>query len=386
MTDLAQSKTHQVRAVLEVSIEGMFFNPHRADGIELTFEGDTNLRFHLRPLKPEKDASGMHCGLECKVYATFEVPHEQAAFVDAYNRKQMLRVADGIKLPLVERSGRILIDEDGTFPNDFHPRRNVCPSDIVEFIESIEADLTAHSERFLKLVRWRQGIDSAGNIIKHTSLYWTASESGSYPVVPLPGTVSELTLPGHLGIQWDDEYKSEISDLWNTPEIVEPLGHALLREAASVSNESPRSSILIMTAALETAVKMHISKHAPDTAWLMEKTASPPIFNILRDYIPLLHIGRGEDMSFWLHLRPLIGRVEKLVVVRNKVAHTGRIPADADAIYNNLQLVCDFLYILDVLDGMEWAKTRVSSDVRKLLNWPIPKNDRFVVTIRQGQY
>jgi hypothetical protein len=187
-----------------------------------------------------------------------------------------------------------------------------------------------------------------------------------------------------MGIQWDEQYKSEIFDLWNMPETVEPLGHALLREAASVSNESPRSSILIMTAALETAVKMHISKLAQDTAWLMEETSSPPIFKILRDYIPLLHTRRGKDMSYWSQLRPLILRIQKLIEVRNKVAHTGRIPAGADTIYNNLQLVCDFLYILDVLDGMEWAKTRVSAKVGDLLNWPKARNGRHFISITQG--
>jgi len=209
--------------------------------------------------------------------------------------------------------------------------------------------------------------------------------SGDYPCAPLPGATYELSVPGLMGIQWDEHYKSEIFDLWNTPETVEPLGHALLREAASVSNESPRSSILIMTAALETAVKMHISKLAPDTAWLMEEIASPPIFKILRDYIPMLHARRGKDVSYWPLLRPLIGRVQKLIEVRNKVAHTGRIPSDADTIYNNLQLVCDFLYILDVLDGMEWAKTLVSKNVGDLLNWPKPRNGRHFISITQGR-
>ena len=378
-----QVETQEIRVVLVVWIEGMFFNPHRAEGIELAVGGNANLRFHLCPLLPERDASGRTCGLECKVYATLEATHEQASFIDAYNKKRILRVAESVKLPLLDRAGRILIDENGDFPNDFHPTRCDCPTDIVQFIEEIEAELTLHADRFLKLIRWRQGIDATGDIIKHTSLYWTVDKSGDYPGAPLPGPISKLSVPGLMGIQWDEQYKSEIYDLWNIPDTVEPLGHALLREAASVSNESPRSSILIMTAALETAAKMHISKLAPDTAWLMEETASPPIFKILRDYIPMLHTRRGEDMSYWPLLRPLIVRVQRLIEVRNKVAHTGQIPADADAVYNNLQLVCDFLYILDVLDGMEWAKSRVSSNVGDLLNWPKARNGRHFVSITQ---
>jgi hypothetical protein len=384
MTDSLQLKTQPIRVVLVVWIEGMFFNPHRAEGIELNVGENEDLRFQLGPMHPDKDASGRRCGLECKVYATLQATDDQAAFIGAYNQKRMLQVADNVELPLVDQSGRILIGEDGSFPKDYHPTRNECPVDIVQFIEKIEADLTAHADRFLKLIRWRQGIDAAGDIIKHASLYWTVEKSGDYPGAPLTGATYRLSAPSLMGIQWDEQYKSEIFDLWNMPETVEPLGHALLREAASVSNESPRSSILIMTAALETAVKMHISKLAQDTAWLMEETSSPPIFKILRDYIPLLHTRRGKDMSYWSQLRPLILRIQKLIEVRNKVAHTGRIPAGADTIYNNLQLVCDFLYILDVLDGMEWAKTRVSAKVGDLLNWPKARNGRHFISITQG--
>jgi hypothetical protein len=378
-----QVETQEIRVVLVVWIKGMFFNPHRAEGIELATGGDADLRFHLHPLHPDKDASGRACGLECKVYATLGATREQASFIDAYNKKRIIRVAEGVALPLVDRTGRILIDEDGDFPNDFHPTRSDCPTDIVQFIEGIEAKLTLHADRFLKLIRWRQGIDATGDIIKHTSLYWTVDTSGDYLVAPLPGPISRLTVPGLMGIQWDEQYKSEISDLWGMPDTVEPLGHALLREAASVSNESPRSSILIMTAALETAVKMHISKLAPDTAWLMEEAASPPIFKILRDYIPTLHTSRGVDMSYWPRLRPQIGRVQRLIEVRNKVAHTGRIPTEADSVYDNLQLVCDFLYILDVLDGMEWAKTRVSANIGNLLEWPEARNGRHFVSTQE---
>jgi len=131
-------ENEQIRVVLVVWIKGMFFNPHRAEGIELYVGGNDDLRFRLRPLYPDKDASGRARGLECNVYATIDATHEQAAFIDAYNNKRMLRLGDHVALPFVDHSGRILISEDGTFPKDFHPTRNECPVDIVQFIEKIE--------------------------------------------------------------------------------------------------------------------------------------------------------------------------------------------------------------------------------------------------------
>ena len=45
---------------------------------------------------------------------------------------------------------------------------------------------------------------------------------------------------------------------------------------------------MIMTAALEAAIKIHIGKITPETDWLMEKTPSPPMHKMSREYLPLL--------------------------------------------------------------------------------------------------
>lgn len=183
------------------------------------------------------------------------------------------------------------------------------------------------------------------------------------------------------GIHWDSEHSTDLQELWSVNDLAEPLGHALVREAAALASESPRSSILIMTAALETAVKMHISHVAPDTAWLLEEIPSPPIFKILRDYIPAIHRIRGNEIHFWEKVKPSIKKVQKLIELRNKVAHTGKIPEDAGPIRNDLILVSDMLYLLDVLDGHDWAKPLVSHDLRKALNWPNPKHGRLYLKI-----
>jgi hypothetical protein len=187
-----------------------------------------------------------------------------------------------------------------------------------------------------------------------------------------------------LGLKWGDEYDSELRQLWSTNALIEPLGHTLLHEACSLAVESPSGAILIMVAAVETSIKTHISRVAPDTAWLMEELQSPPIFNVLRDYIPWVHQRRGEDMSFWTLVWPAIKKIKKLIEVRNKVAHTGKIPEDAEPVRAYLQVVSDILYLLDVLDGHEWAKQRVSHSARKLLEWPNPNNQRIMATITMG--
>jgi hypothetical protein len=378
MTDYSQ-----IKFLLVSHVEGMYFNPLRAEGLEFTPAGDNNLRFVLRPADPERDACGTWGGLECKAYTASPATKDQAIFVDSYNKhKVMHRVADGISLPFKPQN-EILIAEDGSCKEGFRPRRYLFPADISQLIEAAEAHLAVQTDRFLKLLRWRQGIDGPGEGVKHRSLYWRVGE-GDYPIAPRGGDPShEVTLNGMCGIQWDDEHFTGLQELWEMKDVTEPLAHTLVREAATLASESPRSSILIMTAALETAVKMHISDIAPDTAWLMEESPSPPIFKILRDYLPLIYRAHGKELDFWDKVKPFIKKTQKLIEIRNKVAHTGRIPEDAGPIQDDIKLVLDLLYLLDVLNGMEWAKTLASHELRQALGWPTPKDLKFTVTVKE---
>jgi hypothetical protein len=365
--------------VLVTYTKGIFFNPHKPEGLEFIPSTEPRLRFVLKPKDPERDACGNSLGLECKVFATYPATKEQSMFVDSYNNHRvMLRVADNISLPY-KRNEEILIDENGNYKEAFHPRRHLCPSDICQLIELVESELVTKTDNFLKLLRWRQGIDASGEMIDHYALYWRVGE-GNYPGAPLEERNTSITIPTMFGIHWDNADMIDLQELWAN-DVEEPLAHALIREAASIASESPRSAILIIAAALETAVKMHISSIAPDTDWLMEEVPSPPIFKILRDYIPLIHSRRGKELVFWDKLKPFIKKSQKLIELRNKVAHTGKIPDDADSIRSYLTLVSDLLYVLDFITGHEWAKSLVSYEFRKALDWSSPTHQRSQILL-----
>jgi len=364
--------------------KGMFFNPHRPEGLEFIPSIEPGLRFVLRPTNPKGDACGNREGLASSTYATYPATNEQSMFVDSYNNcGVMLRVADDISLPYKPKV-EILIDANGKYKNDAHPSRYLCPSDIFELIELAESELASKTDNFLKLLRWRQGIDAPGEIIAYRSLYWKVG-AGEFLLAPEKRNPSHKSvIPGMFGIHWDDEDPINLQGLWTKNDIAEPLGHTLVREAAAIALDSPRSAILIMTAALETAVKMHISCIAPDTDWLIEEIPSPPIFKILRDYIPLIHSRRGKELDFWDKVKPFTKKVQKLIELRNKVAHTGKLPENSGSIYDDLKLVSDLLYLLDVLTGHDWAKSHVSHEFRRALDWPKPTHDRFMLTIIEG--
>jgi hypothetical protein len=370
---------YQIDFALIATVQGMHFEPHRPDGIEFKVENDRNLRICLVPSDPEEDACGSRLGLVCKVCATFAASELQFRFAEGYNQNVMTDVAADVKLPY-QINGRTVISDDGRFATTDHPGRYLCPEEIQNLLESVDTELASKMDRFLYLLRWRQDFDSESRVVNNRSLYWRTKE-GDYPIAPMEGGPRTVTMPCMLGLHWGDDYESELGELWSTDGLIEPLGHTLLHEAGSLAEASPRSAILILTAAIETAVKMHLSTAAPDTAWLMEEIQSPPVFKILRDYIPSVHKGRGVDMSFWVKLLPLFKETQKLIEIRNKVAHTGCIPVTTSPIRDYLELASDILYILDVLDGHEWAKQRVSHPIRKQLGWPNPNNARMCMTI-----
>jgi hypothetical protein len=64
-----QGELVKMDLLLEARIDGIFFNPHRPEGIDLKIEGKENLRFSLRPRDPKEDASGMYRGLVCRLAA-----------------------------------------------------------------------------------------------------------------------------------------------------------------------------------------------------------------------------------------------------------------------------------------------------------------------------
>jgi hypothetical protein len=372
--------------VLVTHIKGMFFNPLRPEGLEFKPVGDSGLRFILKP-KNHKDACGDWGGLECKTYATYPATKDQSIFVDSYNhRKIMTRVADGIALPFKSKiHDRILLNEDGSFEG-YYPRRYLCPPDISKLIENVENDLALKTDRFLKLLRWRQGIDAPGEVVTHRTLYWKTGEGGEHLLAPPDGGPHKQTTHQTMfGIRWGEEYSKDLQELWSLDDLIEPLGHVLLREAAALATESPRSSMLIMATALETAVKIHITQIVPNTGWLMEKMPSPPIHKVLRDYIPEIHQANGNEIEYWGKIKPFINKVEQLFNVRNIVAHTGKIPnkigkVKVASIREYLELVSDMLYLLDVLDGHDWAKTFACYGLGQALGWPSPKDSRYTVT------
>ena len=70
--------------------------------------------------------------------------------------------------------------------------------------------------------------------------------------------------------------------------LSEPLTHSLFREAYAQRVTNRRSSLVLAVAAAEVAVKRCATILAPRAAWLLEELPSPPIAQMITDFLPSL--------------------------------------------------------------------------------------------------
>jgi hypothetical protein len=283
-----------------------------------------------------------------------------------------------MELPLVQR-GEIKIDETGHIADGFSVPFELYPPALQTVCDEVFRELRTGLERFLKLLRWQQEIDAPHRVFDfEPALYWRIAD-GPYRIVGQKRGEG-FTARSPAGIQWSDADQREFAELWAQRAAEEPLAHELLREARVALDGSPRSALLLAATALETGVKMHAAKLVPDAGWLLSEMPSPPIHKMLRAYLPNLHAARGVGLADWARLRPLFNHAQKLAEYRNDLTHAGQMPSDVLAALPELiNTVSDLLYVLDVLEGHDWAKGCVGHMTRTLLGWPSPRRARYFV-------
>jgi hypothetical protein len=282
-----------------------------------------------------------------------------------------------IQLPYSER-GETQIDLDGHLREGFSLYFELYPKELQTLCDEARENLERAVLRFLRLLRWNQ--DNNGPHLPlqgGLTLYWCPEGDAYHHVAERS---SSSTGRSSDGVTWDEQDQAELADLWQSSGVEEPLAHELIREATSLMPTFPRGALLGAATALETGVKIHIGGRVPMASWLLTNLPSPPVSKILRDYVPELHRA-GEPLRWWPVLRPLFKRVEELFVHRNKLTHTGRLIPSVETIDDYLETVRDLLYVLDVLDGHEWAKSHVSAGTRKLLKWPPGRHQQIVVKV-----
>lgn len=357
----------------ESKIRGQYFST-QLDSADFKDEMN-NLKIKLIPNKED------HKDIKVQCLSEVEVSEEQFDVIDAYlNGKYLVVPSSPISLPYhrfrIEEEE--VIDEYGNIQKGYMFPLNLFPKSIQTICEDIRQLHNEKVYRFLKLLRWQQNIKGYCELLESPlALYWKTSLSQkNYHHVPNLSSIIEL--PMQDSISWKDSKVGELISQWSEG-MSEPLAHELLREAEAIINSSPRSALLILCSGLETAVKQHIYSKIPDTQWLMESFPSPPIFKILKDYIPQLHIDKGLNFSSNCY-KNLMKTCQKMIEVRNKVAHIGQ-PLGHDELKEYMRCTRNVLYILDALEGKDWARNNIDYLISRDLGWDVEKKEGSGMTI-----
>lgn len=364
--------------LLRFPLDAFSFNPERKAGLEIR-SNDKRRTFSIYPKRPDEDGFGYRLGVECRITADVPCDAEQHQFISEFLAGRLQRREGGAKPPLLSH-GEMAVDQNGQIQDGVAFWFDWMPTDIQALVDNALDCIWNELDRIFRILRWEQ--KSSFRIPDRSVAavpYWRVSTDALFYPVPQRSESKRAHPDRETGwFGWAETEQASFLRLWANQAVDEPLGHELQNEAELLVERAPRSALLMATAAVEVGVKDHIGRVAPPTEWLLREVPSPPVAKLLKKYIPLLHSG-NPNIVIWNKLKGLFNIVENdIVPARNKLSHTGaRIKADDVRAY--VKLTRDILYLLDYLEGHEWALDNLSWDTRKLAGMPLaPEHKRDI--------
>ena len=239
------------------------------------------------------------------------------------------------------------------------------PNRLCDYSSEVIRELRNTATQIFGLIRWRCAMEGPVEAFSSrlNSFQWRDASENWHVFPPnLGGRIEMVRLPRFSPEELSDLEALAISG------TREPVAHALLREARRASGQREYASALVMgIAALEIGVKQLIGTLAPAAEWLVLHAPSPPVFEILRDYLPTIpaHESIGGNVA-----RPHVDILETVrngVNRRNEIVHRGKGELRQDFIAKVLVAVSDVLWMCDYFTGQKWALQNMSDVMRAVL-------------------
>jgi len=246
---------------------------------------------------------------------------------------------------------------------------------ITQCVADIFTEFQRYATQVMSTLRWRNGALRGHNDLLHIRQYWSfnGEDWQSMPQVAAYSTLSDSAVPGVS----DEVRQSVETHVFRVSSPTnEPLAHELFREAYAQRDVNPRSALLIGITAAEVGIKNCISTLVPDATWLAFEAPSPPIFRMLRDYIPILPMGLKQENGVLIPPQHLVTALRRGVELRNDVTHRGEEIPDRASLDQILDSIRDILYLLDYYCGHEWALQQLGNKSRQALGLPLKTADQ----------
>lgn len=227
---------------------------------------------------------------------------------------------------------------------------------------TIEKELDELSTHYLHLLCWRHRIFGGPHRLEcgiH-HMRWAQEKEGmqdeKFLAHQWPCGITTIGLP--------KTWKGDIS-LEDIKSRYAPLYYELLSDGVRAIYNSPRSALVMLVAAIETAIKHYITVAVPYAGWLVENLQSPPLVRLLSSYLELLPAKNGHvEWAFRLPKSDL-QTIEKSVSIRNAIVHGQDKNIGRDFLEELRKVAAKTAYYIDWLRGEEWAYEFMSDEIKK---------------------
>jgi hypothetical protein len=234
-----------------------------------------------------------------------------------------------------------------------------------EMVKQALSDLSKAARRAVEIMRWRHGSPGHTRPIRSSlTSRWSIDGSDWKGVTDNMSGVMTMG-PGYK--PWSIAIEQSVQELIQNRSS-EPIGHDLYREATALEHSNPRSATVLAVAAAEVGFKQFVLTLVADARWLVENLPSPPLAQMLVDFLPTLPVRCRVKGQQPLIPSSLLDEIKKAVKLRNEIVHRGQAPGlKIQTINSVLHTVRDLLYLLDFYSGNQWAFDILSYETRKSL-------------------
>lgn len=345
-----------MKVKLTYSLQNMYVS--RRNDLPAHFSGVDGAKYFLwiREVEHEgKPVRQLCCDIVCDVKPPARAKETLLAL-----RENRLLLDDPIQegLPKTSMTGETIVDLNGNVKPKWMVDFDLLPSGAKPWFRQIATELSFQLTSFVKQLRWFQHTTGGHRPWATVGTFWSldGEEWNRFP----SDLKWKFSQPRPIEASDTDRVKMEA--ILNN-RIHEPVSHDLIREAGELVGRAPRSALLVAFAALEAGVKLQLSRMVPDASALIDKMPSPPLNTLLQEILPRIIETKGIASDHFPLKKRASDYLKKWVTQRNQVTHGTKHSVETEKVEDFILFAKDILYLLDHLNGHDWALDHLESEV-----------------------
>lgn len=224
------------------------------------------------------------------------------------------------------------------------PEEADARAQLSDFFESTAEYATDMATTVLQTLRWRCG-EICTEPIRSRGMLWSKDSDDWRHFPP--------SKPRAIGVRILNEWKSE-GIIPEVCELIEqgkrwPVAMEMWQEAWNMLPTARRSAVVLGIGALEVAVKEFVGHASPKARWLAMHSQSPPVLQMLCEYLPALSCRSTKPPK---HIRKLL---DKGIRLRNEIVHRGADVHSVEDVVRLLEAVEETIWLLEWSKGFDRA-------------------------------